>query len=1193
MAKYSYTGEDKRLKYLFDHLNENVKEYEYRNDFPVTGEVDTIYIADDENTIYRWDGSNYVEIGGGDTNTTYTFEGGTNGFTVTPSDTQTPQTVSVTPEIQDNITGSGTAGKLAKFSGANAIEDGPAIGSGTTTYLRNDGQWSTPPGTYELPEATSQALGGIKVGYTQNNKNYPVQLDSQKAFVNVPWIDTTYTFANGANGGFTVSDGTNTNTYMENVPNVTTDNQTPTVDEASTRSNLASGDTLKTIIGKIKKWFSDLKAIAFSGSYNDLVDTPTIPTVGDGTLTITQNGVSKGTFTANQSGPSNVALTDTTYSDATTTASGLMSRTDKSKLNTLTQDFRGIVTVEAADSFVAGWRRFAKITASGNYGSALLAFRGGWSNNAPYVGTVLYTIRNNEAKLRILDGFGQPNNVHQKLRAVRISANNFYLEMYRSATSNANSKQYCDIVPISGTQNWTVTETSDTPPINNNATGAYDYEISLMDEQFMPYATNTGYIGTADKAWKEGYINNLHGDVDGSATKLTKTETVLSTDKVPYVSRASLNPEGFSGYIREKIVGGSVGWNQNIYNGNFVDTSKWVFASSSTVSASNNILTMTANTAGSLLSAYPDTAYRNTWQVGHKILATLDAKTSTSGLAISASLAYGTVTKNKIKINFSLTSSWQTISNIVNITEATEGIRIAHANSSAVAVGDAYQIRNVYAVDLTILFGSVIADYIYNLESSTAGVGVSLLRSLGFFTEPYYEYDAGSIQSVCTKEKKIVGFNQWDEVWELGNYNASGQPIAATDRIRTKNYIPVLPNTDYYFYCATTGVGGLFYFYDANKEFISSVEKGRNTIFTTPQNACYLRFRMYSNYGTAYKNDICINISDTSKNGTYEPYHLDTIPLSATELRGIPKLDSNNNVYYDGDEYTSDGKIQRKYGIVNLGTLDWTITSNNRFSSETISTLKNVSAWNSAKSVCAIYKQATVSSSGTNENKIYGIYGQKVYVNDTSYTDAASFKTSMDGVYLVYELATPTEENVLSYQNPQYAKDGTEEFVDGKTRDMIVPVGHVTEYMGETAGEYQVMPTMPVDDGKYVLTADNNYVVWESNKWKKIASQDVSYGNNIYIPYQDYYGEIKVLYEMEEDSPSSLPLRFTRYYSKEDLTSASWQSNTILTEERISVADDIFITTVIVYNSSNGMISFYLDGAGSLLQYAVITVYYR
>lgn len=40
----------------------------------------------------------------------------------------------------------------------------------------------------EIPQATSDALGGIKVGYTVNDKNYPVQIDEAgKAYVNVPW----------------------------------------------------------------------------------------------------------------------------------------------------------------------------------------------------------------------------------------------------------------------------------------------------------------------------------------------------------------------------------------------------------------------------------------------------------------------------------------------------------------------------------------------------------------------------------------------------------------------------------------------------------------------------------------------------------------------------------------------------------------------------------------------------------------------------------------------------------------------------------------------------------------------------------------------------------------------------------------------------------------------------------------------
>lgn len=52
--------------------------------------------------------------------------------------------------------------------------------------------------------------------------------------------------------------------------------------------------------------FSDLAEVATTGSYNDLSDKPTIPTVNNATLTIKANGTSKGTFTANAS--SNVEI---------------------------------------------------------------------------------------------------------------------------------------------------------------------------------------------------------------------------------------------------------------------------------------------------------------------------------------------------------------------------------------------------------------------------------------------------------------------------------------------------------------------------------------------------------------------------------------------------------------------------------------------------------------------------------------------------------------------------------------------------------------------------------------------------------------------------------------------------------------------------------------------------------------------
>lgn len=48
--------------------------------------------------------------------------------------------------------------------------------------------------------------------------------------------------------------------------------------EISDRSNISSGDTLSTVFSKLAKINSDMNPVAFSGSYEDLEDTPTIPT---------------------------------------------------------------------------------------------------------------------------------------------------------------------------------------------------------------------------------------------------------------------------------------------------------------------------------------------------------------------------------------------------------------------------------------------------------------------------------------------------------------------------------------------------------------------------------------------------------------------------------------------------------------------------------------------------------------------------------------------------------------------------------------------------------------------------------------------------------------------------------------------------------------------------------------------------
>lgn len=139
---------------------------------------------------------------------------------------------------------------------------------------------------------------------------------------------------------------------------------TVTFSQASKRENISAGEKLSVLFGKISKWLSDLKTVAFTGKYEDLSGTPEIPTVGNGTITIKQAGTVKGSFTTNQAGNKEIELTDnnTTYSAATQSANGLMSAADKKKLDGVAASANNYSLPLAA----AGTRGGAKIGYSQN-----------------------------------------------------------------------------------------------------------------------------------------------------------------------------------------------------------------------------------------------------------------------------------------------------------------------------------------------------------------------------------------------------------------------------------------------------------------------------------------------------------------------------------------------------------------------------------------------------------------------------------------------------------------------------------------------------------------------------------------------------------------------------------------------------------------------------------------------------------
>lgn len=64
-----------------------------------------------------------------------------------------------------------------------------------------------------------------------------------------------------------------------NIPEkVNINNESIAFSQAQERTNINTGDTVATLFGKIKKWLSELKTVAFSGKYSDLSGTPSTMT---------------------------------------------------------------------------------------------------------------------------------------------------------------------------------------------------------------------------------------------------------------------------------------------------------------------------------------------------------------------------------------------------------------------------------------------------------------------------------------------------------------------------------------------------------------------------------------------------------------------------------------------------------------------------------------------------------------------------------------------------------------------------------------------------------------------------------------------------------------------------------------------------------------------------------------------------
>lgn len=166
----------------------------------------------------------------------------------------------------------------------------------------------------------------------------------------------------------------------------------------------------------------------------------------------------------------------------------------------------------------------------------------------------------------------------------------------------------------------------------------------------------------------------------------------------------------------------------------------------------------------------------------------------------------------------------------------------------------------------------------------------------------YEEYDEGSLRPVLMQSVKTTGFNQWDEEWKLN---------PQTFYFWSKNFIKVISRQRYFIKDDRKVLWSIHAYDNEFNEIegvqLSSMSNGYG--IDLPSKTEYVKFEMHSSYGYTYNHDICINIFNTSKNGTYEPYEGKVQGFGVTTIKG--KLNgAGNSVTIFPDGMKKCGNIQ-------------------------------------------------------------------------------------------------------------------------------------------------------------------------------------------------------------------------------------------------------------------------------------------
>lgn len=327
-----------------------------------------------------------------------------------------------------------------------------AITDGTGKYKIGDGKntWGALPYYEAMTSADRTKLNGIASGANKTTVDSSLSSSSTNPVQNK--------VVNSALAGKSNTNHTHDLSTMINTLSI--GGSTPTDDDYFVSQYAGGGTTtttyhrrpVKVLLEYIKGKFAK---VAISGSYNDLSNKPTIPSVGNGTITIKQAGAVKGSFTTNQSGATTIELTDNNTNTWRDVIDNLTSTaTDKSlsaKQGKLLNDNKAEIREWSAQIKCATWSRLCYVEQKGSViGSSFILNISGTRNAVVYNDTFVIKVHHSQ-KATISKISGSTYSTGIQVRVVSDSSGNCYVEMYENVNGATNTTAqivYCSLIDI-------------------------------------------------------------------------------------------------------------------------------------------------------------------------------------------------------------------------------------------------------------------------------------------------------------------------------------------------------------------------------------------------------------------------------------------------------------------------------------------------------------------------------------------------------------------------------------------------------------------------------------------------------------------------------------------------------------------------------------------------------------------------